>query len=146
MYITSSFVVSEPQADGRCYVRELHVTEDGRKVEPEYLWDGVLDPELVMEERAADIARQLEARAAARAAVVGTEVPRTKYEFLELFSSIERQSIRRRSMTDANVLDFMEMLNASGGVFRSKAWPGLMYLAHVGEITFERADAILEQM
>jgi len=146
MNLSSSFNVGEPQADGRRYVKEIHVTEDGRREQFEYLWDGVLDPQLVMEERAAEIVRQLAARAAARAAVVGIEVPWTKYEFLELFSSIERQAIRRRALTDENVLDFMEMLNASGGVYKSKAWPGLMYLAHIGELTFERAEAIAEAL
>jgi len=143
MQITSTFTVGEPQADGRCYVKELHVTEDGRKVEPEYLWDGVRDPQLVMEERAADIARQLEARAAARAAVVGTEVPWTKHEFLERFTPAERIAIRQRAKIDPHVEDFLELLNASGGVYPKKARPGLEYLANItGDLTLERAAHI----
>jgi len=146
MNLTSTFTVGEPQADGRCYVKETHTADDGRVFSPEYLNDGTLDPQFVMEARAAVILAELDAREAARLAVVGTEVPHKKYDFLNLFSSIERQAIRRRALVDENVLDFMEMLNASGGVYKTKAFPGLMYLAHVGEITFERAAAILEAM
>lgn len=147
MGLTSSIVtVGEPQADGRRFVKELHVADDGRSFAYEYLTDGTANLQAVLEERAAVINAALATRAAARLQVVGTEVPYTKHEFLDLFSSLERQSIRRRAKIDENVNDFMEMLAASGGVYRTKAWPGVMYLAHIGEITFERADAILGQM
>ncbi len=146
MQITSTYTVGEPQADGRCYVKEVHTFDDGRVSPYEYLWDGVLLPQLVMEERAKLIEAELQAREAARLAVVGTEVPRKKYDFLNLFTSIERVAIRRAAENDGYVLDFIEMLNASGGVYKSLAYAGLMYLAHIGVLTFERAESIWEAM
>jgi len=146
MQITSTYTVGEPQADGRCYVKEVHIAADGRVFPREYLWDGVLVPQLVMEERAAIIGAELLAREAARLAVVGTEVPWTKYEFLDRFNSLERCAIRRLARTDDNVLDFIEMLNASGGVYKSKTWAGLLHLAHIEVISFERAEIIAESL
>jgi len=146
MNLSSSFTVGEPQADGRCYVKEFHAGVDGFRMESEYLWDGLHDPRLVMEERAKLIVAELLAREAARLAVIGTEVPWTKYEFLDRFNSTERCAIRRLARTDDNVLDFIEMLNASGGVYKSKTWAGLLYLAHIEAITFERAEIIAESL
>lgn len=146
MEITSTFVLGEPQGDGRQFVHERHVVAGGPTIDREYLWDGTLDPQLVMEERAKLIEAELLAREAARLAVVGTEVPWTKYEFLDRFNSLERCAIRRLARTDDNVLDFIEMLNASGGVYKSKTWAGLLYLAHIEVISFERAEAIAESM
>jgi len=146
MEITSTFVLGEPQGDGRQFVRERHVVAGGPMIDREYLWDGMLDPQLVMEERAKLIEAELLAREAARLAVVGTEVPWTKYEFLDRFNSLERCAIRRLARTDDNVLDFIEMLNASGGVYKSKTWAGLLYLVHIEVISFERAEAIAESM
>ena len=146
MNLSSSFTIDEPQADGRCYVKEVHTSDDGRAFPYEYLWDGVLLPQLVMEERARVITAELLVREAARLAVVGTEVPWKKYDFLNLFTSIERVAIRSAAMTDGYVLDFIEMLNASGGVYKSLAYAGLMYLAHIGVLTFERAESIWEAM
>lgn len=146
MEITSTFAVGAPQGDGRQFVQERHVVAGGPTIDREYLWDGTLDPQLVMEERAKVIKAELLAREAARLAVVGTEVPWTKYEFLDRFSSIERCAIRRLARTDDNVLDFIEMLNASGGVYKSKTWAGLLYLAHIEVISFERAENIAESL
>ena len=146
MEITSTFVLGEPQGDGRQFVQERHVIAGGQTIDREYLWDGALDPQLVMDERAKLIEAELLAREAARLAVVGTEVPWTKYQFLDRFNSLERCAIRRLARTDDNVLDFIEMLNASGGVYKSKTWAGLLYLAHIEVISFERADTIAESL
>lgn len=146
MEITSTFVLGEPQGDGRQFVKEQHVVAGGPTIDREYLWDGMLDPQLVMEERAKLIDAELLAREAARLAVIGTEVPWTKYEFLDRFNSLERCAIRRLAKTDDSVLDFIEMLNASGGVYKSKTWPGLLYLAHIEVISFERAETIAESL
>lgn len=146
MEIISTFVLGEPQGDGRQFVQERHVVTGGPTIEREYLWDGVLDPKLVMEERAKLIDAELQAREAARLAVVGTEVPWKKYDFLNLFTSIERVAIRSAAVTDGYVLDFIEMMNASGGVYKSLAHQGLLYLAHIGVLTFDRAESIRERM
>lgn len=146
MEITSTFVLSEPQGDGRQFVKEQHVVAGGPTIEREYLWDGVLNPQLVMEERAKRIEAELLAREAARLAVVGTEVPWKKYDFLNLFTSIERVAIRNAAATDGYVLDFIEMMNASGGVYKSLAHQGLLYLAYIKVLTDERAESIWERM
>ncbi len=146
MQITSTYTVGEPQADGRCYVKEVHTSDDGRVFPYEYLWDGVLLPQLVMEERAKLIDAELLAREVARLAVVGTEVPWKKYDFLNIFTSIERVAIRGAAETDDYVLDFIEMMKDSGGVYKSLARQGLLYLAHIGVLTFDRAESIWERM
>jgi len=146
MEITSTFALGEPQGDGRQFVQERHIVAGGLTIDYEYLWDGVLNPQLVMDERAKVIKAELLAREAARLAVVGTEVPWTKYEFLDRFNSLERCAIRRLARTDDNVLDFIEMLNASGGVYKAKTWAGLLYLAHIEVISFERAGTIAESL
>lgn len=141
--LTSRIVsIGEPQADGRRYVKELHTADDGRSLPYEYLADDTLDPSMVLEERAAVIKATLARRAAARAAVVGTEVPWTKFEYLERFTATERVAIRQRAKTDPIVEDFMELMNASGGIYPSLARPGLAYLANLGDITAERAAII----
>lgn len=140
--LTSSYTIGPAQADGRWYVSETHVAEDGRSFPYEYLSDGSLDPQMVLEERAVVIAATLAAREAARLAVVGTAVPYTKHEFLSRFTSAERIAVRVASRTNENVLDFVEMLNASGGVHMVLARPGLQYLAAIGNLTAERAAEI----
>jgi hypothetical protein len=143
MGLTSQIVdVGEPQADGRRYVKEVHTTDEGRVFPYEYLAGPELDPELVLIERAALITETLACRAAARAAVVGTEVPWTKFEYLERFTAAERVAIRRRAKTDPFVEDYLELMNASGGVYPKLARPGLTYLAQLGDLTPERAAII----
>lgn len=127
------------QADGRVPIIETHTTEDGRVFKYQYLSDGVADPEHVKEARAAIIEAELASRAAALVAVVGTEVPFTKHEFLSMFTQAERIAIRAEAKTNAIVGDFMEMMNASGGVYEALAQPGLDYLAAIGKLTPERA-------
>lgn len=145
MGLVSDFIPGEPQEDGRYYVKEVHTAEDGRVFSYEYLCEG-LNPRLVMEERAIKVQAELADREAARLAVTGTEVPWKKYDFLNLFTSFERVAIRRAAETDGYVLDFIEMLNASGGVYKSLTYAGMMYLAHIGVLTFERAESIWERM
>lgn len=142
MELTSTFTAGAPQADGRFYVKERHVASSGQVVDAEYLCDLTLDPQLVMEERAAIILARLRAREAARLAVVGTEVPWTKFEYLERFTAPERVAIRRRAKTDPIVEDFLELMNASGGIYPSLARPGLQYLAQLGDLTPARAVEI----
>lgn len=144
MIVESTFTIGPAQADSRRYVAEMHIADDARRFPYEWLWDGGLDPQLVMEERAAVINAALAARAAALQAVVGTEVPYTKHEFLSRFTQAERIAIRARAKTDGTLEDFMEMLNASGGVYMTLARPGLAYLSHsaIGILTEERAAII----
>lgn len=133
--VSSTFTVGPAQADGRQPVTEIHTADDGREFRYEYL-NADLDPQMVMEERATIINAELAKREAARAAVTGTEVPYTKFEFLSRFTDAERIAIRAYAKTTnpyaANLDDFMEMLSASGGVYMAKARPGIALLAALG--------------
>ncbi len=142
MITSSTFTFGQAQFDGRVPVLETHTTSDGRVMAYEWLSDGTLDPQMVLDERAAVINQVLAAREAARVAVSGTDVPWTKHEFLSRFTMSERIAIRARAKTDDIVVDFMEMLSASGGVFRTLAAPGVAYLKQVGILTAERAAVI----
>jgi len=145
MVVSSSYTVGPPQTDGRVSVTEQHVLEDGQVYKYSYLCDlFVTNPEMVMSARGDFIDNQLTKRANALALVVGTSVPLTKHQFLNRFTSEERQAIRRRAKVDEIVLDFMEMLNASGGVYHTLALPGINYLRFLGDITTTRAALIGE--
>ncbi|MGJ9420460.1 hypothetical protein ACHAC9_22290 [Massilia sp. CMS3.1] len=146
MDLISTFSVGATQTDGRFYVKEQHVADDGRVFPYEYLTDGSIDPQMIMEERAIVVRAALAQRAAAREFVVGAEVPRTKHEFLSLFTSTERIAIRQRAKVNEMVLDFMEMLSASGGVYKTLAYPGLQYLQALGDLKPGRADEIARAM
>lgn len=142
MNIISTYTIGESQADGRRYVKETHTADDGQVVEYEWLSDGSLDPQLVMQERAIIVASVLGAREAARLAVVGTSVPLTRYQFLARFTPAERVAARELAKTDPIVEDFMEMMKLSGNVSLPLARPGLAYLVGQGRLTAERAAAI----
>ena len=126
--VTSTFEIGPTQVDGRWYVSERH--EVAGQVYPyEYLADGSLNPQMVLEERAAVIAATLAAREAARLAVAGTSVPLTRYEFLSRFTPQERVAIREAAKTDPIIDDFMEMMKLSGNVSLVLARPGLHYIS-----------------
>lgn len=138
--VTSSTKTLGPvHSGGKYYVYETHTTEDLRVFTYEWLSDGTLNEDLVLEARAAKINKELEDRGAALQAVVGTEVPYTKHEFLSRFTSQERINIRAEAKVDPIVEDFMEMLSASGGVFMTLAREGINYLQFKGILTPERA-------
>lgn len=141
--VTSSVKTLGPvHSGGKYYVYETHTTSDLRVFTYEWLADGTLDENLVLEARADVINKELAAREAALQAVVGTEVPYTKHEFLSRFTSQERINIRAAAKADAIIDDFMEMLNASGGVYMTLARQGISYLQFNGILTPERAAEI----
>lgn len=142
MPITSSFVLGPAQADGRRYVTESHILDDGRTLVYEYLSDGVIDPQLILEERSVVINNSLAARAAARAVVEETSVPLTQFEFLSRFTTAERIAIRDRAKTDPIVEDFLDLMQQADYVSLPVAMPGLNYLASVGVLTIQRVAAI----
>lgn len=142
MIAASSYTTGPVQADGRWNVTERHESTDGQIYSYEYLSDGALDPQMVMEERAAVINATLAAREAARVAVVGTEVPYNKYDFIDRFTPLEYDAIEKGAATDPNLKFFLLKLNASGGVYMTLARPGINYCASVGKITAERAAVI----
>jgi len=140
--ITSSYRVGPPQVDGGSYVTETHIDNDGTTYSYEWLNDGTLNAQLVLEERALLIETLLAQRAAARAAVVGSEVPLTRHDFKMRFTAAERIAIRALAKTDPIVEDFLDLLNTSGMVYRVLAQPGLNYCASKGALTAERAVTI----
>lgn len=142
MNIISSYKESPPHQDGRTPVVETHELEDGRVFKYEYLRSAGVNSDYVLEERKAHIEEELLARATARSIVTGSEVPYTKHEFLSRFTASERIAIRNRAKTDDIVMDFMEMLNASGGVYMTLGRQGVAYLQAIGILTAERAAQI----
>ena len=78
--ISSTLTESVPQIDGRWYVNESHVDSDGNEHTYQWLCDGALDPQTVLEERAAHIAAVLTARENARALAAGSPVALTRFE------------------------------------------------------------------
>lgn len=83
MIVNSSYTEGQPQADGRRWVREAHITDEGDELK--YEWLGTQDAQMVLEERAALLNAQYAARAAARALVAGSLIPLSKLEFRNLF-------------------------------------------------------------
>lgn len=146
MIVSSAISEGVPQVDGRFEIIETHTNDDGRVFQYKWLSDGTLNSQFVMEERALVINATLAAREAARIAVVGTDVPYTKHEFLSRFTQAERKAIRAFAAGShpyaPDVEDYMEMLSASGGVYMTLARPGLAALRDLGLLTAERASII----
>lgn len=143
MEITQSrYSESVPQEDGRWWVKEVHIDSDGNTHEYEWLSDGSLNAQMVMEERAAHIAAVLTARENARAVAAGTKVALTRFEFLSRFTPEERVAIRTEAKINPLVEDFLELMNATATVFPSLARPGLLYMVYQGLLTEERATTI----
>lgn len=85
MIVTSNYTEGPPQADGRRWVRETHVTTDGDELK--FDWLGTQDAQMVLDERVALLNAQYAARAAARALVAGSLIPLSKLEFRNLFGA-----------------------------------------------------------
>lgn len=148
MLVSSTFTPGPVAPDGRWNVDESHTNDDGRVFPYSYVCTAIMDMQAIMEERAIVINVTLAARQAAREMVVGTEVPYTKHEFLSRFTQAERIAIRNFAKSASpyadSINDFMEMLNASGGVYMSLARPGIAALKNlgVGNISAERAAVL----
>jgi hypothetical protein len=91
MIINSTYTEGPTQVDGRRYVTERHTDESGAVYE--YEWLGDQEAGFVVEARATVLNKQLAARAAAEALVVGTLLPLTKLEFRELFTAEEQYAL-----------------------------------------------------
>lgn len=142
--VSSTFAVSPPEVDGRCWVKEVHTTDDGQEFDYSYLCDlDAVDPQHVLEARAVVIAVTLAKRAAALVLVQGTAVPLTRFEFLSQFEPQERIAIRTEAGTDPVIYDWMDLLQQSGNVTQANAAAGLAYLVKQGTLSQARADAIL---
>lgn len=91
--VSSTSSAGNPQADGRRYVKERHLLDDGRSIDFEYLADVQINPADVMAERAARLAAELMAQAASSLEASNGELPLTKYQFRQRFTFPERIAI-----------------------------------------------------
>lgn len=91
MPIVDSVVVTETlQADGRRSVLERHTDHQGRTYDVPYFAAADLDIEQVLNLRAVNIGREIDAKEAAAAAAAEFRIPLTKYEFRQRFAPAER--------------------------------------------------------
>ena len=90
--VSSTYSAGHPQQDGRRYVKERHLLDDGRSVDFEYLADEQLNLNAVMTERASRIAADLLAQAAASLEAAKGAIPLTHNDFRKRLS-LEEQLI-----------------------------------------------------
>lgn len=95
MISSSSFTEDVPQADGRRYIAEHHILDDGRTVDFEYLADGTIDPAAVMSARAVRLNAEIAAQDSALMIASGGAMPLTKLQFRRLFTTAEQKAIDR---------------------------------------------------
>lgn len=146
--VNSIIVSSQLQADGRSYVAERHTDQNGKTYDAVYLADSGMDTAAVLAARAANIGATIDAAAAVEAAAQGFEIPLTERQFLGRFTVAERVAIRNAAKTDDVVVDFLDILAKSGGVYRNAPLgqttiDGLNYLVSKGLLTSDRPAVIL---
>lgn len=93
MIVSSTHTAGHPQQDGRRYIKERHLLDDGRSVDFEYLADAQINPVMVMTERAARLSAELQAQEASSAEAANGVIPLTKYQFRQRFTFPERVAI-----------------------------------------------------
>lgn len=81
--VQSTYTEGPNQADGRRWVYERHVTDDGDTLT--FDWLGKERADLVIAARAQNLNQQYAERDAAEAMVTGTKLPLSKLEFRNLF-------------------------------------------------------------
>jgi len=91
--VSSTYIAGHPQQDGRRYIKERHLLDDGRSVDFEYLADEQINPDTVMTDRAVRLSAELLAREAASLEASSGELPLTKYQFRQRFTFPERVAI-----------------------------------------------------
>lgn len=91
--VSSTHTAGHPQQDGRRYIKERHLLDDGRSVDFEYLADDQINPDVVMTERAVRLAAELLSQEAATIEASNGELPLTKYQFRQRFTFPERVAI-----------------------------------------------------
>ena len=93
--VSSTYTEGDVQADGRRYVQETHLLDDGRTVDFEYLADDTIDPATVMAARAARLNAEIAAKDSALLIASNGALPLTKLQFRRLFSGAEQKAIDR---------------------------------------------------
>lgn len=87
----STYTEGPTQIDGRRYVKERHVDDEGHVYEFE--WLGAQDAALVLSARAEVLGAQITEQQQAVEFVSGTKLPITKLAFRGLFTGAEKQAI-----------------------------------------------------
>jgi hypothetical protein len=153
MIVSSSYTEGPPQADGRRWVREVHVTDEGDELK--YEWLGEQDAQMVLDERVAMLNQQYTARAAARALVVGSLIPLSILDFRNLFGTAkkavdafnakyessplltaEQKDEIRSGMEDFKVAKYIER------PYRPEVLQQIALYEAIGILTAEQADAV----
>ena len=142
--LSSSYTVGVPQADGRVYVRETHVDQDGVPIDVEYLADPDANFQSIMDARAANMSAEIDAKLAVEAEARNFKLPLTRLEFLRRFTVQERVAARQLAASDPVVYDFLDLLGAALNVVPTDpdVQMGLGYLVSVGVLTADRAREI----
>ena len=91
--VSSNYTAGHPQQDGRRFIKESHLLDDGRSVDFEYLADEQINPTAVMTERAVRLAAELLSQEAATIEASNGELPLTKYQFRQRFTFPDRVAI-----------------------------------------------------
>ncbi len=144
MAIVSSTVLrQDPQADGRSYITERHVADDGASYEYTYLADADLDVQNVLSLRAQRLAAELDRRAREDQAAQ-LEVPISTRAFMDRFTLQEHAGIKAASATDPVLSALIDYLMGGPTVYLSnpKLASALDYLVQQGLLTAARAVEI----
>lgn len=144
------------QQDGRIRTRETHLLSDGRDFVFEYDRAVGVDANTVMALRAARINAEMAAREAAEIEANSGEIPLTKYQFRQRFTSAERMAIDGFNSTfetngaltteqKASIRTALEDLAASQAVYLTNASTiaGVQMYEALGLIAVGRAAEIL---
>ena len=88
--VSSNYTAGHPQQDGRRFIKESHLLDDGRSVDFEYLADDQVNPAAVMTERASRLSAELQAQDAIIAEASNGSMPLTHRQFRKRLSVAEQ--------------------------------------------------------
>lgn len=156
MIVESTYTEGPTQVDGRRYVKERHVDDQGEVYE--YEWLGAQDATPVVQARAAKLSALIAEKREAETLISGTLLPLTKLKFRELFTTTERAGIdafRAGLETNSGLTTeqkatirtgFIDFDNAQNIVrpFLPQVVAMLDLFVSLGLLTSERRTAIIE--
>lgn len=144
------------QADGTRNVTERHTDHKGGVHDVTYRCPVGIDPQLVMEERAAKLGAQIDARDAAEVVARDFALPYTKFQFRQRYTLDEQKAIDDFNATfesnaqltaeqKAEIRTALENFKASGGVYLNDpaTISGVQMHEDLGLIAVGRAAEIL---
>lgn len=95
MILSSTFNEGDVQVDGRRYVHESHLLDDGRTVDFDYLADDTISPSTVMMARAERLNAEMAAKESAYLIAFAGELPIDKLAWRREFTPSEQKAIDR---------------------------------------------------